>query len=304
MHKVIVFGSLNMDLTIACERMPLAGETISGGGFLANPGGKGANQAVAAAKLGAQTQMIGAVGQDTFGDQLIAALAEAGVECKCVERVSGRPTGVACIVRVGPDNRIIVDPGANDVLRAEDVSHALDRLAGPGDIFLTQLECDHATTFAALAKARSRGMYVVLNAAPARTLPDDIWSNIDLVCINETECAAITGVYPDCDEAALRAMRQLADKGVHLVAVTLGERGAILLEDGRKLVSEPFHVNAIDTTCAGDTYLGAFIAARARGMSTEEIIRWSSCASALATTRIGAQQSIPSIAEVERLLTR
>ena len=166
MNSVVVFGSLNMDLTIESERMPLQGETIPGKGFFTNPGGKGANQAVAAAKSGVPTYLIGAVGQDLFGDQLVSGLVGHGVRCDELARTKDVETGVAVVLRSQGDNRIVLSPGANHALTIADVDSALDYVARKGDVFLAQLECDFETTVAALASAKARGMRTIVNVAP------------------------------------------------------------------------------------------------------------------------------------------
>lgn len=298
MSKVIVFGSLNMDLTIECDRMPRMGETLTGRNFLLNAGGKGANQAVAAARLGADVHMLGAVGTDVFGDSLRASLEQAGVDCGRLQRIEGTPTGVASITRVAGDNCIVLDPGANHVLRPKDVKAALDELAYPGDIFLTQLECDIPSTFAALAEAHRRGLYTIFNPAPAVSVPRETWKSVNLVCLNETECEIVTGVFPDSDDAARRAMELLVSWGVSTVALTLGAQGSRVLSGDTWIVSLPPSVEVTDTTGAGDTYIGALAMARARGLSLEEAIAWATHASALACTRVGAQQAIPSTSDV------
>ena len=298
MAKVIVFGSLNMDLSIACEKMPRAGETISGSAFLVNPGGKGANQALAAARLGADVHMVGAVGDDAFGSQLAAGLADAGVDCAHLTVAAGRTTGVAVIVRSAGDNRIVLDPGANHALSAAAVSHALEELAVPGDIFLTQLECDLSATLAALACARRLGMQTVFNPAPARILPPETWANVDVVCLNETECDLITGILPEDDASARRAMDRLRGWGVGVVALTLGAKGSLVASDEGVIEAVPPAVEVVDTTGAGDTYIGALLRGMAAGQSLAETIWWATAASALATTRLGAQQSVPTVAEI------
>lgn len=304
MSKIIVFGSLNMDLSIACERMPQAGETLTGGGFLVNPGGKGANQAVAAARLGARVAMVGAVGADAFGGQLACGLAAAGIDCAHLARIEGASTGVAVIVRAAGDNRIVLDPGANRALGAADVARALDSVAEPGDVFLTQLECDADATCAALADAHARGLYTMFNPAPARDVAREVWRAVDLVCLNETECEITTGISPVDEGRARRAMELLSDWGPETVVLTLGAKGSLVLHAGEFASSVPPAVDVVDTTGAGDTYIGALAAGAARGAASSESVAWATCASALACTRLGAQQSVPSADEVARMLER
>ena len=225
MSKVVVFGSLNMDLSIESDHMPVMGETIMGRCFITNPGGKGANQAVASAKLGAEVVMLGAVGEDAFGDQMIAALAEEGVQCERIERVHDLATGVALITRVQGDNFIVLGSGANAAPTAEGVHASLDEVARGGDVFLTQLECDFDATMEALRDAHDRGMYTVLNPAPARQLPEWVYPCLDMVVVNESECEILTGVYPEDEASAQAAMEKLSLLGVGTVVVTLGERG-------------------------------------------------------------------------------
>lgn len=313
MARVVVFGSLNMDLTIEADRMPVGGETLTGRGFLTNPGGKGANQAVAAAKLGAATCMVGAVGRDAFGDQLVAGLTAVGADAGAVARVDGAPTGVAMIIRTQGENRIILDPGANHALRAPEVSRALGELSAPGDLFVTQLECDHAATFAALADAHARGLYTVFNPAPAVPVPDEVWPAVDLLCLNETETQIITGVLPQDDATISQAAAWFAEKGVDPVIITLGARGSVLLRAGAVTPIAACPVEAVDTTAAGDTYIGALAAqlaaqaaagAEPADLRVEDAARYASAASALATTKVGAQQSVPTAAEVAAFLAR
>lgn len=299
MSKVVVFGSLNMDLSIESDHMPVMGETIMGRCFITNPGGKGANQAVAAAKLGAEVVMLGAVGEDAFGDQMIAALAEEGVQCEHIQRVPDLATGVALITRVAGDNFIVLGSGANAAPAAQGVHAALDAVAQGGDVFLTQLECDFDATMEALRDAHERGMYTVLNPAPARELPEWVYPCLDMVVVNESECELLTGIYPENEETAQQAMEKLASFGVATVVVTLGERGSVLLSRGKRLEAVPVKVNAIDTTCAGDTYIGALVSSYARGITLENAVELATKASAMATTKIGAQQSIPRLEDVE-----
>lgn len=299
MSKVVVFGSLNMDLSIESDHMPVMGETIMGRCFITNPGGKGANQAVASAKLGAEVVMLGAVGEDAFGDQMIAALAEEGVQCEHIERVRDLATGVALITRVQGDNFIVLGSGANAAPTAEGVRASLDEVARGGDVFLAQLECDFDGTMEAMRDAHDRGMYTVLNPAPARQLPEWVYPCLDMVVVNESECEILTGVYPKDEASAKVAMEKLSSFGVGTVVVTLGERGSVVLSKGKVLSTVPPSVNAVDTTCAGDTYIGALVASYARGITLERAVELATKASAMATTKIGAQQSIPYLREVE-----
>lgn len=299
MSKVIVFGSMNMDLSIESDHMPSLGETVLGRRFIINPGGKGGNQAVAAAKLGASVIMLGAVGQDMFGDQMIASLAAHGIQCDRIERTAVSPTGVAIITRVQGDNFITIDPGANFTTSYESVHAALDEVAEEGDIFLCQLECDFDTTMRALEDAHERGLYTVINPAPARNLPDWVMPSLDLVVVNESECELLTGIYPEDELSTRDAMEVLIDKGVGSVAVTLGERGSMVLSEGTFYLSVPPKTEAIDTTCAGDTYIGAIVAGHARGLAMETALEIATVASAHATTIVGAQQSIPLLEECE-----
>lgn len=302
MGKVIVFGSLNMDLTIECSRQPRMGETVTGGGFLLNPGGKGANQAVAASRLGADTVMIGAVGADVFGEALVASLEGAGVACGRIRHIDGVSTGVASITRVGGDNCIVLDPGANHVLTGHDVTVVLDEVATAGDVLVTQLECDLAATWEALAAAHARGLYTILNPAPAVPIPREVWASVDAICLNETECEIVTGVFPGDEPAIERALDRLAAWGVGMVALTLGAQGSRVFREGRMIDSRPPAVRVVDTTGAGDTYIGALAMGRARGLSLDETVEWATCASALATTRLGAQQAVPAADEVAALM--
>lgn len=304
MPKVIVFGSMNMDLSIDAPRMPAAGETLSGSGFLTNAGGKGANQAAASARLGAATHMIAAVGADAFGCELVAGLEAAGVGCGLVRRLEGVSTGVAVIVRVAGENRIVLSAGANHALTADDVIADLWRVAERGDVFLTQGECDPAATEAALRAAHDLGLYTVYNPAPARPAPDDLWASVDLVCLNETECQIVCGVLPSDDETCLEAAQLLRAKGAGAVAITLGAEGSFGLgADGVALrISAARPPEVVDTTGAGDTFIGGLVAGRLRGLSLEDSMVWGAAAAALTVSRLGAQQSIPTAEEVEAAL--
>ena len=189
--------------------------------------------------------------------------------------------------------------GANAAPSAESVRASLDEVARGGDVFLAQLECDFDATMEALRDAHDRGMYTVLNPAPARQLPEWVYSCLDMVVVNESECEILTGLYPEDEASAKAAMEKLSSFGVGTVVVTLGERGSVVLSRGKLLSSVPPKVDAVDTTCAGDTYIGALVASYARGVTIESAIELATKASAMATTKIGAQQSIPHLEDVE-----
>lgn len=299
MSKVVVFGSMNMDLSIASPRMPEAGETLQGSGFLANAGGKGANQAIAAARLGAPVHMLAAVGADVFGRELVDGLERAGIGCEDVRALEGVTTGVAVIVRTAGENRIVLSAGANHALSADDVSADLRRVGEKNDVFVTQGECNPDATIAALRAAHSLGLFTIFNPAPARAVPDDLWTCIDLVCLNETECQIMCGVLPVDEKTCLRAARRLRDLGAGSVVITLGSSGSFAVGANGATVRVPAaSAEVVDTTGAGDTFIGALVAGRAKGLSLEESMRWGAAAAAVTVSRLGAQQSIPTAEEV------
>ena len=299
MSKVVVFGSMNMDLSIASPRMPEAGETLQGSGFLANAGGKGANQAIAAARLGAPVHMLAAVGADVFGRELVDGLERAGIGCEDVRALEGVTTGVAVIVRTAGENRIVLSAGANHALSADDVSADLRRVGEKNDVFVTQGECNPDATIVALRAAHSLGLFTIFNPAPARAVPDDLWTCIDLVCLNETECQIMCGVLPVDEKTCLRAARRLRDLGAGSVVITLGSSGSFAVGANGATVRVPAaSAEVVDTTGAGDTFIGALAAGRAKGLSLEESMRWGAAAAAVTVSRLGAQQSIPTAEEV------
>lgn len=303
MPRVIVFGSMNMDLSIEAPRLPAAGETLAGSGFITAAGGKGANQAVAAARMGADVRMVAAVGADGFGDELVRGLEASDVDTTAVRRLPGVSTGVAVIVRTAGENRIVLHAGANHALSPDDVTADLRRLAAPRDLLLTQDECDPAATEAALRTARELGLFTVFNPAPARPVPDDLWPCVDLVCLNETECQVMCGVLPADETTCHAAVRRLRTLGAGTVVVTLGAAGAYALgPDDAPLRVDAFPATAVDTTGAGDTFIGALAAGCAAGLPLAASLRRGAAASALAVSRLGAQPSIPTASEVDALL--
>jgi len=294
--RIIVAGSLNMDLVVRSPRHPKPGETLLGGDFHTFPGGKGANQAVAAARVGAMTSMIGRVGQDAFGDALLGNLRQNGVETKHVLQ-DGGATGVA-LITVSDDgqNTIVVAQGANALLSTEDIDRAI-ALFTPGSVLLTQLEVPIATIAYAVEVAKTHGVIVLLNPAPAQPLDKSLLRMVDYLVPNQHELALLTG-----EEEIGSGVDALRSLGVRNVLVTLGGEGSLLASETTRLQTPAFSVQPVDTTAAGDAFVGAFGAALAAGRSTTEAVRWGTAAGAISVTRTGAQPSLPTRAEVEALL--
>jgi ribokinase len=306
---LVVFGSLNMDLVIQAPRHPRPGETLTGGPFRTIPGGKGANQAVAAARLGGQVTMIGAVGADSFGDELIANLAAAGVD---TSRIDGSPeaTGLALItVSESGENTIILAPGANGTVSARTAWENEQTIAA-ADVLLLQLETPLSAVLAATQIAGRHRVPVILNPAPARPLPAELLRHVSYLIPNEHEAALLAGLPTGADEEAAQAAAALQTMGVGQVVVTLGERGALLCdapdvsESARRVptIIPSFPVQAVDTTAAGDAFVAAFAVALTEGRPVVEAVRWGCAAGALACTTFGAQPSLPTRAAVEKML--
>ena len=300
--RVTVVGSLNMDLVVRAPRLPQGGETLAGSTFAQVAGGKGGNQAVAAARLGAQVSMLGCVGADANGAQLRAGLEAEGIGCTAVE--TGRQaTGVALIVvDDASQNAIVIVAGSNGEVTPETIVRHEAELAA-ADVVICQLETPPDTVRAALAAARRLGKTVILNPAPASgPLPTDWLPLIDYLIPNELEAAALTGLPVDSPEDAAKADAALRASGVRNVLVTLGPRGVhATLDDAAPVLYEAQKVKAVDTTAAGDTFIGGFAAQLAQGESVDAAIRFAQRAAALSVTRAGAQPSIPTRAEVDAL---
>jgi len=278
------------------------GETIIGTGFHTAAGGKGANQAVAAAKLGAEVYFIARIGQDMFGDQSIENFRRVGVDVSAIVRDEERPSGVALIfVDDRGENMIVVEPGSNMALSPEDVREGLQRQPRP-DIILTQLETPLDTVRYVMEYARREGIPTILNPAPARELDDALLAHVSYLTPNETEAEILTGLSVKDEESAAQAGRHLLHRGVGHVIVTLGRRGALWVHaEGEELIPT-WEVEAVDTTAAGDAFNGALAVALAEGKPLLEAIRFANAAGALSVTRLGAQPSMPGLKEVEALL--
>jgi ribokinase len=301
MADILVIGSLNADLVVRTPRFPKPGETIQGGDLATLPGGKGANQAVAAARQGAATAMLGRVGKDEFGDFLLSHLDADHVDTRLVRRDEAA-TGTAMIVVDGNgQNSIVLSPGANGRVSPADV----DPAAFTGlKLVLLQLEIPLETVLRAARLAKKNGVRVVLNPAPARPLPDELIALADFLLPNETELSLLTGREVRDAASAESAAHLLLDKGAPAVIVTLGADGALLVTRDAVKHVPAFQVKAVDTTAAGDAFIGGFAAAWLRGLELEPAVRYANACGALATTKIGAQPSLPTARETEEFLRR
>ncbi len=291
MSRIYVVGSINMDLAVSTDIVPAAGMTVSGKGFMTNPGGKGANQAVAVAKSGGEVKMVGCVGS-AFGTELRETLEKYGVDC---EFVAARPevsSGIAVIILSGGDNRIILDAGANGKVDKDLIDRALST-AQPGDYLIVQLEIPMDSTVHALKKGRELGMVTVLNPAPAAAIPAEAFPWMDYFVPNQTETEFYTGILPESLQDADAACKVLKDMGIGNVIITMGSAGAWFNLKDNVFFSPSFKVEAVDTTAAGDTFVGAFVTRLAAEDTPEEAARYANKASSLTVMRSGAQQSIP-----------
>jgi ribokinase len=302
MPQLVVVGSLNMDLVVRAPHLPRPGETILGHDFMTVPGGKGANQTAAAAKLGAIVHMIGRVGGDDFGRALRDNLRVAGADDTYITTEDSAATGIAIIeVEDSGQNTIVVAPGANAHVTRADVDAARSIIAASRAV-IAQLEIPLDTVEYALNAARTARVLTILNPAPAQPLSAELLSRVDLLVPNETEAAQLTGIEVKDDASAEQAARQLHERGARAVVITLGARGAFALNEhgGRRV--PPFRVTAVDTTAAGDAFVGALATAYAAQPDLDAALRAASAAGALAATKFGAQPSMPTRAELDEFL--
>ena len=297
--KVVVVGSLNMDLVTRASRLPRAGETLIGQTFSTVPGGKGANQAVASARLGADVAMVGCVGSDAYGTQLRNALQVEGIDCQAVSTVDGSSGVALIVVDDSSQNAIVIVAGSNGELTPASLQ-AFDAVLQAADVVVCQLEVPMVTVGFTLKRGRELGKTVILNPAPAsEPLPAQWYASIDYLIPNESEATALSGITVDSLDSAKLAATQLIKAGAGKVIITLGSQGA-LFTDGQTFehLLAP-KVKAVDTTAAGDTFVGGFAAALASGKSEAEAIRFGQVAAALSVTRAGAQPSIPTLHDVQ-----
>ena len=303
----MVVGSLNMDFVVQVEHLPAPGETVLGAGFVTIPGGKGANQACAAGKLGGsavRTRMIGRVGVDSFGDQLKASLAAAGVDVSTVMGTRSQPTGVALIwVEKSGQNSIVVASGANWAVTAADIESVKEAFR-EAKCALFQLETPLEAVGAAMAAAHTEGALTILDPAPAKLLPGDLLARVSLLTPNETEACMLLGRTAGRVSArdAQELARELMGLGVGAVALKMGDQGCVYFDGTQTCHSPAFPVVAVDSTAAGDTFNAGLAVALAEGKPIADALRFANAAAAISVTRLGAQSSAPSREEVEEFL--
>ena len=300
--RIVIVGSSGTDMIIKLDRIPRPGETLLGGEFHITGGGKGANQAVSAARAGGNVAFVARLGQDEFGDHAIAAFVKERVNVDHIYRDRKVSTGVALIfVDKHGENSIGVAPGANGRLSPADLKKARKIFTDAG-VMVVQLEIPLETVQTAALLAAKSGARVILNPAPARALPDELLRHVSILTPNETEAELLTGIKVDSDSAAAKAASILRARGVQTVILTLGARGALVATSDSAQIVPGFKVTAVDTTGAGDVFNGALAVALAEGQPLIDAVRFANAAAALSVTRLGAQPSCPSRREIQKLL--
>jgi len=293
MKRIVVLGSTNTDMVIKAARIPAPGETILGGDFLMNPGGKGANQAVAAARLGGEVTFVAKVGDDLFGREAKTLFANEGINVKHIFTDAEKPSGVALImVSAKGENSIAVASGANGTLSPTDIENARSEIENAGAL-LMQLETPVETILCAAQWASAKGVPVILNPAPACALPDALFPCLSMITPNETEAELLTGIKVTDEQTASDAAKALCAKGVKRVIITLGAKGAFVYDNGVGKMIPAFPVEAVDTTAAGDVFNGALVVALTEGRPLDEAAVFASKAASISVTRMGAQASAP-----------
>jgi ribokinase len=299
MNQMFVLGSINMDLVFQVDSLPIQGETKQSQDFATIPGGKGANQAVACAKQNVRTWMLGSVGQDSFSDQCLASLSKNGVDTRFVDRQEKNICGLATIILEQGDNRILTYGGANHHQDINKIYHVLGEHHAQGDYILSQLEIPIEVVQNVFRKAKTLGMITALNAAPAKPLSSDLLMLIDLLIVNEGEGQQLTG--SDNPETI---MNRLLSQGVGAVLLTRGAQGAAYQDQSRRVSVNAHKVKVVDTTAAGDTFIGVFLAHRIAGKEIDEALTYASAGAALSIQKLGAQNSIPSKQDIDEFIER
>lgn len=301
--NIVILGSINMDLVFRTPRMPAPGETLSGHQFLQVAGGKGANQAVAAARHGGQVRLLARVGQDAMGQTIQAALAQDGIDISSVHNVAGVATGVAGIlVDDTGQNSIVLAAGANACMDVAEVAAAADVIS-QADFLICQLETPLPGVSHAIELARAAGVTVIFNPTPMQTLSDALLAQVDYLILNETEAGQLSGIAVEDHASATLAAQKLLERGVACVVLTLGSQGILLAQAGQAIQCMPaFAVQVLDTTAAGDTFVGTLAVGLGQGLTLAQASVRAQAAAALCVTRLGAQSSIPQRAEVDAFL--
>jgi len=291
--KIVVVGSCNTDMVIKADRLPVPGETILGGTFFMNPGGKGANQAVAASRMGGAVTLISKTGNDLFGKQSVMLYAAENIKTDYIFSDPGHPSGVALItVDSNGENCIVVASGANAFLAPSDINKASAEIEGSG-LVLMQLEIPIETVEYVAEMAHAKGIKVILNPAPARALSDNLLKNLHIIIPNKSEAEILSGIKVSDIESARQAADIISAKGVGIVIITLGAQGALIKEYDEFHYVAACKVEAVDTTAAGDTFCGSVCVGLSEGKSIQDSVKMAAKASAITVTRMGAQASIP-----------
>lgn len=299
MSKVFVLGSLNIDLTISSERFPEKGETIIGKNFMITSGGKGGNQAVACGKQGVETIMLGSIGKDSFSKILKDNLLEFGVNCNHLQEIDNINCGLASIWVCDNDNRIIISQGANLFHNVDEIVEILKKESFAGDILISQLEIPLEVVEKVFVEAKLLGLRTILNPAPAAEISDLLYQNIDFIIPNETEIKLLTNIEPTDEKNIIEAAKVLINKGVGAVILTIGEKGSYYLDRNMIFSVDAYKVDVVDTTAAGDTFIGVFASEIIRGKILRQAMKRANAAASLTIQRVGAQISIPSYDEVD-----
>ncbi|MBM3137516.1 MAG: ribokinase [Chloroflexi bacterium] len=300
--SVLVFGSINMDITAYVPRIPKPGETLHGFSYITVPGGKGNNQAICCARLGADTKFIGRVGKDAFGPEILDIISNENVDTSQIFVDNEHGTGLATItVDEAAENAIVVIAGANMSFDASDIQRAVSVMDG-AKVILHQLEVTHEINFQVIREAKKRGLIVILDPAPIYPIPEDIFPLVDFITPNETETEGIIGFKPANQEDAAKAAKVLREKGVKTAIIKMGSHGAYYDSAEGSGFVKAFKVNPVDTVAAGDAFNGGLAVAISEGKSIAEAVRWGAAAGAIATTRKGALPAMPHREELLKLL--
>lgn len=303
MKKIVVFGSINIDLSINVSYMPEQGETIKGSGFMISPGGKGANQAVAASRLGGDVHLIGSLGDDDFGHRMLLSLKKENVKTTFVEITENIPSATAIIIRNDGDNRIILNTAANDCLTVRSLEKfiaAHDDI--DGSIFVTQLEANTENTLKALKNAKQHQMITIFNPSPAIQLPFDVYPDVDVLVINQNESRILSGIYPNSSQEGRKVYQKLSAAGLKKLIITIGKKGSYIYEGDKTDILEGYKVNSVDSTGAGDSYIGALSYGLSKGWTLIKSAELANAVSAYACTAVGAQAGMPTLEQVTEFM--